>query len=144
MGYDGGFTKIKKKLNTQKELNLYELKDRYNLYKEMGDDKFYEFEGSAVDLAFLDNNWIQVKCLKKVMADKKINNYEVDKTHYTLITKDILNEYILEVKNWIENYIVEHGIIEKKAYYWNDILLLEKLYKDFDWDNNTLVFSYSY
>lgn len=142
MGYDGGFTKIKKKFNSQVELESYEINDRYNLYEEMGREEFYKFEGSAVDLAFLDNDWVQFNCLENVIGDGKINNY--DEAQYTLITKDILELYIEEVKEQLESYLKEFGEDEENGWLRNDILKLENLNKEFDWDNHTLVFSYSY
>lgn len=144
MGYDGGFTKIEKKFNSQMELESYETKDRCNLYETMGKDEFYKFEASAVELGFLDNDWVQVQCLRTVLGDNKINNYESDDAEYTLITKEVLKSYINEAKKQLELYIEEYGEDEENGWFRNDILKMEKLYEEFDWDNHTLVFSYSY
>lgn len=132
MGYDGGFTKIRMKINNQNDLNKYELNLRYDIYDVIGMDNFYKFEGIAIDLPYLDNNWTQVKVLQKTIK-KDIKNYELDDTHFTLINQDILGQYISDL----------HGSDDREIYL-KDIKLLEKLYNEFDWENDTLVFSYSY
>lgn len=131
MGYDGGFTKIRMKINSQEELNKYDSNLRYKIYKIIGSDNFYKFEGKVVDLSFLDNSWVQAKVMFKTIEDVK--NYVIDDTHFTLITKDILGQYISNL----------HGEEDNEIYF-EDIKLLEDLYNSFDWINDTLVFSYSY
>lgn len=132
MGYDGGFTKIRMKINNQNDLNKYELNLRHDIYDVIGMDNFYKFEGVAIDLPYLDNNWTQVEVLQKTIK-KDIKNYELDDTHFTLINQDILGQYISDL----------HGGDDREIYL-KDIKLLEKLYNEFDWENDTLVFSYSY
>ena len=132
MGYDGGFTKIRMKINNQNDLNKYELNLRHDIYDVIGMDNFYKFEDVAIDLPYLDNNWTQVKVLQKTIK-KDIKNYELDDTHFTLINQDILGQYISDL----------HGSDDREIYL-KDIKLLEKLYNEFDWENDTLVFSYSY
>lgn len=132
MGYDGGFTKIRMKINNQNDLNKYELNLRHDIYDVIGMDNFYKFEGVAIDLPYLDNNWTQVEVLQKTIK-KDIKNYELDDTHFTLINQDILGQYISDL----------HGSDDREIYL-KDIKLLEKLYNEFDWENDTLVFSYSY
>lgn len=132
MGYDGGFTKIRMKINNQNDLNKYELNLRYDIYDVIGMNNFYKFEGTAIDLPYLDNNWTQVEVLQKTIK-KDIKNYELDDTHFTLINQDILGQYISDL----------HGSDDREIYL-KDIKLLEKLYNEFDWENDTLVFSYSY
>lgn len=144
MGYDGGFTKIRMKIENQQSLDNYALNLRTPIFDTIGRDNFYKFEGSAVDLRFLDNNWTQTHCLQKVMNDSEIRNYECDDTQFTLITKDILEKYIVEVKKDYEEKLLEYGEDEENSWYKNDIELLEQLCSSFDWNNDTLVFSYSY
>ena len=144
MGYDGGFTKIRMKIENQQSLDNYWLKLRKSIYDVIGKDNFYKFEGSAVDLRYLDNNWAQTHCLQNVMGDSQIRNYECDDTHFTLITKDILEKYIVEVKKDYKEKLLEYGEDEENGWYKNDIELLEHLYNNFKWDDDTLVFSYSY
>ena len=133
MGYDGGFTKIRMKINTQEELNEYELKLRSPIYEIIGMDNFYKFENIAINLDYLDNSWVQAHVMFETMSDEKFKNYKIDDTHFTLITKDILGQYISNL----------HGQNNNKVYF-KDIKSLENLYNSFDWDNDTLVFSYSY
>lgn len=133
MGYDGGFTKIRMKINTQEELNEYELKLRSPIYEIIGMDNFYKFENIAINLDYLDNSWVQAHIMFETMGDEKVKNYEIDDTHFTLITKDILGQYISNL----------HGQNNNEVYF-KDIKSLENLYNSFDWDNDTLVFSYSY
>lgn len=133
MGYDGGFTKIRMKVNTQEELDKYELKLRSSIYETIGSDSFYRFESSAIDLDYLDNNWVQAEVMFKTIKDEKVKNYEVDDGCFTLITKDMLRRYIFNLHNQNNNDV-----------YFKDIKALENLYNSFDWDSDTLVFSYSY
>ena len=67
---------------------------------------------------------------------EEIRNYEVDDNDFTLITKDELGQYISDL----------YGLLDEKELelYNEDIILLKNLYNTFDWDNDTLVFSYSY
>lgn len=133
MGYDGGFTKIRMKIDNQCDLEKYELKARSTIYDILGMDNFYAFEGIAIDLPFLDNNWIQANVMFKTMNEDNVKNYEIDDAHFTLITRDTLGQYI---SNLHDN--------DDREIYLKDIKLLEKLYNEFDWGNDTLVFSYSY
>lgn len=135
MGYDGGFMKIRMKINTQNELKKYELELRSKIYKIIGRDNFYKFEGIAIDLPYLDNSWKQVEVLRITLENegRKIMNYEVNENHFTLITRDELGQYISDLYG--EDYSDD---------YFEDIKLLEHLYNTFDWKNDTLVFCYSY
>lgn len=133
MGYDGGFTKIRMKMNTQEELDKYELKLRSSIYETISSDSFYRFESNAIDLDYLDNNWVQAEVMFKTIKDEKVKNYEADDGCFTLITKDMLRQYIFNLHNQNNNDV-----------YFKDIKALENLYNSFDWDNDTLVFSYSY
>lgn len=144
MGYDGGFTKIRIKIETQEILDNYEKKLRTPLYNTLGKDNFFKFETVAINLRYLDNDWSQVHCLRNVIDYKDIRNYENDDTEFTLITKDILKKYIVEIKKDYNEKLLEYGYDEENKFYQKDIQDLEQLYNDFDWDNNTLVFSYSY
>ena len=134
MGYDGGFTKIRMKMRNQKDLDKYD-RLRNSIYNIIGRDNFYKFENIAVDLPHLDNDWKQFEILKNTL-NKEIRNYEVDDNDFTLITKDELGQYISDL----------YGLLDEKELelYNEDIILLKNLYNTFDWDNDTLVFSYSY
>ena len=134
MGYDGGFTKIRMKMRNQRDLDKYD-RLRNSIYNIIGRDNFYKFESIAVDLPHLDNDWKQFEILKNTL-NKEIRNYEVDDNDFTLITKDELGQYISDL----------YGLLDEKELelYNEDILLLTNLYNTFDWDNDTLVFSYSY
>ena len=134
MGYDGGFTKIRMKMRNQRDLDKYD-RLRNSIYNIIGRDNFYKFESMAVDLPHLDNDWKQFEILKNTL-DKEIRNYEVDDNDFTLITKDELGQYISDL----------YGLLDEKELelYNEDIILLKNLYNTFDWDNDTLVFSYSY
>ena len=134
MGYDGGFTKIRMKMRNQKDLDKYD-RLRNSIYNIIGRDNFYKFENIAVDLPHLDNDWKQFEILKNTL-NKEIRNYEVDDNDFTLITKDELGQYISDL----------YGLLDEKELelYKEDIILLKNLYNTFDWDNDTLVFSYSY
>lgn len=132
MGYDGGFTKIRMKIDTQKQLDRYnELRGK--IYDIIGSTNFYKFEGSAIDLPYLDNNWKQVEVLNKTLGDVNVRNYEVDDNDFTLITEDDLAQYISDL----------YGESDSRIYA-KDIKQLEHLYNTFDWKNDTLVFCYSY
>lgn len=132
MGYDGGFTKIRMKIDTQKQLDRYnELRGK--IYDIIGSTNFYKFEGSAIDLPYLDNNWKQVEVLNKTLGDVNVRNYEVDDNDFTLITEDDLAQYISDL----------YGESDSRIYA-KDIKQLEHLYNTFDWENDTLVFYYSY
>lgn len=144
MGYDGGFTKIRMKIEDQQSLDNYELNLRKPIFNTIGKDNFYKFENSAVDLRFLDNDWTQVHCLRKVINNSEIRNYECDETQFTLITKDMLEKYLVEITKDYEEKLLEYGEDEENSWYKNDIKLLEQLYASFEWENDTLVFSYSY
>ena len=134
MGYDGGFTKIRMKMRNQRDLDKYD-RLRNSIYNIIGRDNFYKFENIAVDLPHLDNDWKQFEILKNTL-NKEIRNYEVDDNDFTLITKDELGQYISDL----------YGLLDEKELelYNEDIILLKNLYNTFDWDNDTLVFSYSY
>ena len=134
MGYDGGFTKIRMKMRNQRDLDKYD-RLRNSIYNIIGRDNFYKFESMAVDLPHLDNDWKQFEILKNTL-NKEIRNYEVDDNDFTLITKDELGQYISDL----------YGLLDEKELelYNEDIILLKNLYNTFDWDNDTLVFSYSY
>ena len=132
MGYDGGFTKIRMKIDTQKQLDRYnELRGK--IYDIIGSTNFYKFEGSAIDLPYLDNNWKQVEVLNKTLGDVNVRNNEVDDNDFTLITEDDLAQYISDL----------YGESDSRIYA-KDIKQLEHLYNTFDWENDTLVFYYSY
>ena len=134
MGYDGGFTKIRMKMRNQKDLDKYD-RLRNSIYNIIGRDNFYKFENIAVDLPHLDNDWKQFEILKNTL-NKEIRNYQVNDNDFTLITKDELGQYISDL------YVL---LDEKELELYNeDIILLKNLYNTFDWDNDTLVFSYSY
>ena len=134
MGYDGGFTKIRMKMRNQRDLDKYD-RLRNSIYNIIGRDNFYKFESIAVDLPHLDNDWKQFEILKNTL-NKEIRNYEVDDNDFTLITKDELEQYISNLYELLD---------EKELELYNeDIILLKNLYNTFDWDNDTLVFSYSY
>ena len=134
MGYDGGFIKIRMKMRNQRDLDKYD-RLRNSIYNIIGRDNFYKFESIAVDLPHLDNDWKQFEILKNTL-NKEIRNYEVDDNDFTLITKDELWQYISDL----------YGLLDEKELelYNEDIILLKNLYNTFDWDNDTLVFSYSY
>lgn len=134
MGYDGGFIKIRMKMRNQRDLDKYD-RLRNSIYNIIGRDNFYKFESIAVDLPHLDNDWKQFEILKNTL-NKEIRNYEVDDNDFTLITKDELGQYISDL----------YGLLDEKELelYNEDIILLKNLYNTFDWDNDTLVFSYSY
>ena len=134
MGYDGGFTKIRMKMRNQRDLDKYD-KLRNSIYNIIGRDNFYKFESIAADLPHLDNDWKQFEILKNTL-NKEIRNYEVDDNDFTLITKDEMGQYISDL----------YGLLDEKELelYNEDIILLKNLYNTFDWDNDTLVFSYSY
>ena len=134
MGYDGGFTKIRMKMRNQRDLDKYD-RLRNSIYNIIGRDNFYKFESIAVDLPHLDNDWKQFEILKNTL-NKEIRNYEVNDNDFTLITKDELGQYISDL----------YGLLDEKELelYNEDIILLKNLYNTFDWDNDTLVFSYSY
>ena len=134
MGYDGGFIKIRMKMRNQRDLDKYD-RLRNSIYNIIGRDNFYKFESIAVDLPHLDNDWKQFEILKNTL-NKEIRNYEVDDNYFTLITKDELGQYISDL----------YGLLDEKELelYNEDIILLKNLYNTFDWDNDTLVFSYSY
>lgn len=145
MGYDGGFTKIGIRMENQLVVDDYEQNIREKLYDVIKEEAFHKFESPAVDLGYLDNSWTQVRCLRDVMGDNPIKDYDSDDNKYTLITKEILKEYISKVKIDYNENIIKYGEDdEENKMYLEDILSLENLYKNFDWDKNTLVFSYSY
>ena len=134
MGYDGGFIKIRMKMRNQRDLDKYD-RLRNSIYNIIGRDNFYKFESIAVNLPHLDNDWKQFEILKDTL-NKKIRNYETNDNDFTLITKDELGQYISDL----------YGLLDEKELelYNEDIILLKNLYNTFDWDNDTLVFSYSY
>ena len=122
------------KMRNQRDLDKYD-RLRNSIYNIIGKDNFYKFESIAVNLPHLDNDWKQFEILKNTL-NKKIRNYETDDNSFTLITKDELGQYISDL----------YGLLDEKELelYNEDIILLKNLYNTFDWDNDTLVFSYSY
>nr|DAQ39464.1 MAG TPA: hypothetical protein [Caudoviricetes sp.] len=147
MGYDGGFTKVRMKMENQEQVEKYYSEVRKKIYYAIGSDNFYKFETSAIDLPMLDNTWLQTKVLSEI---QDLNNYEIDECDYTYISKSVLEKYIRVLKRVdlsfhynVDKLSVEQ-LIELSDEYTNDIKLLEKLYDEFDWDNDTLLFSYSY
>lgn len=152
MGYDGRFTKIRMKLDNQEQLDNYYVKARNEIFDTIGRNNFYKFEGFATNLR-IDNDWTEAELLSKVVVKaggSKLKNYEVDACHYTYISKDILKNFIDELKNMnLSDYYdlktaSETAIKELEEDICNDIKKLEKLHKEFDWENDTLVFSYDY
>ena len=134
MGYDGGFKKIRMKMRNQSDLDKYS-RLRNSIYNIIGSDNFYKFENIAVNLPLLDNDWKQLEILKNTL-NEEVRNYETDDNDFTLITKDELERYISNLYELLD---------EKELELYNkDIMLLKELYDTFDWDNDTLVFSYSY
>lgn len=142
MGYDGGFTKIRMKINTQEDLINYEEKLRLPIYEIIGHDNFYKFEGLSVNLSYLDNNWLQMHSLSKVIKEEDLKDYDVDDSRFTLITKDILYKYINQLNRELYENFSDEDIVSKELN--EDIIKLKELYETFDWENDTLVFSYSY
>lgn len=134
MGYDGGFSKIRMKMRNQNDLNKY-VNLRNKIYNCIGKDNFYKFE-SGIKLPILDNDWIQVKILRETLAstNKRVRN-AYDTNGFTLITQEELGQYISDLYGFLSNEDVE--LFEE------DIKLLKELYDTFDWENDSLVFSYS-
>ena len=134
MGYDGGFKKIRMKMRNQSDLDKYS-RLRNSIYNIIGSDNFYKFENIAVNLPLLDNDWKQLEILKNTL-NEEVRNYETDDNYFTLISKYELKQYISNLYKLLD---------EKELELYNkDIMLLKELYDTFDWDNDTLVFSYSY
>ena len=134
MGYDGGFAKIRMKMRNQNDLNKY-VNLRNKIYNCIGKDNFYKFE-SGVNLPRLNNDWVQVKILRETLASMNKRVYNAyDTNGFTLITQEELRQYISDLYRFLSNEDVK---LFKK-----DIKLLERLYNTFDWENDTLVFSYS-
>ena len=135
MGYDGGFAKIRMKMRNQNDLNKY-VNLRNKIYDYIGKDNFYKFE-SGIRLPMLNNDWIQVKILRETLAltNKRVYN-AYDTNGFTLITQEELRQYISDLYGFLSNEDVK--LLKE------DIKLLEELYDTFDWENDTLVFSYSY
>lgn len=147
MGYDSGFTKVRMKMENQEQVGKYFRQIRIKMYRIIGYDNFYKFETSAVELPLLDNDWTEALILSKVC---KLKNYEVDKCAFTYISKTTLKQYINELK-LIK--LSEHYDLNKMSYeeinrlhdnIFDDIRKLEELYNEFDWDNDTLLFDYTY
>ena len=134
MGYDGGFKKIRMKMRNQSDLDKYS-RLRNSIYNIIGSDNFYKFENIAVNLPLLDNDWKQLEILKNTL-NEEVRNYETDDNHFTLISKYELKQYISNLYKLLDEKELE--------LYDKDIMLLKDLYDAFDWDNDTLVFSYSY
>ena len=134
MGYDGGFKKIRMKMRNQSDLDKYS-RLRNSIYNIIGSDNFYKFENIAVNLPLLDNDWKQLEILKNTL-NEEVRNYETDDNHFTLISKYELKQYISNLYKLLDEKELE--------LYDKDIMLLKDLYDTFDWDNDTLVFSYSY
>ena len=126
MEYEGGFTKIRIKMRNQDDLNKY-VNLRNKIYDCIGEDNFYKFE-SSIDLPLLDNDWVQVIILRQTLASMNKRVYNAyDTNGFTLITQEELEQYI---SNLYKSLLKE------------DIESLEELYDTFDWENDTLVFSY--
>lgn len=134
MGYDGGFKKIRMKMRNQSDLDKYS-RLRNSIYNIIGSDNFYKFENIAVNLPLLDNDWKQLEILKNTL-NEEVRNYETDDNRFTLISKYELKQYISNLYKLLDEKELE--------LYDKDIMLLKDLYDTFDWDNDTLVFSYSY
>lgn len=134
MGYDGGFAKIRMKMRSQNDLNKY-VNLRNKIYDCIGEDNFYKFE-SDVDLPMLNNDWVQVRILRETLASMNKRVYNAyDTNGFTLITQEELGQYISDLYGFLSNEDVK--LLKE------DIKLLEELYVAFDWENDTLVFSYS-
>ena len=134
MEYEGGFAKIRMKMRNQNDLNKY-VNLRNKIYDCIGEDNFYKFE-SDVDLPMLDNDWVQVKILREtlVLTNKRVYN-AYDTNGFTLITQEELGQYISDLYGFLSN--------EDVKLFEEDIELLKELYDTFDWENDSLVFSYS-
>lgn len=134
MGYDGGFAKIRMKMRDQNDLNKY-INLRNKIYNCIGKDNFYKFE-SGVNLPMLNNDWVQVRILRETLASMNKRVYNAyDTNGFTLITREELKQYISDLYESLSN--------EDVKLFEEDIKLLEELYDTFDWENDTLVFSYS-
>ncbi len=134
MGYDGGFAKIRMKMRNQNDLNKY-VNLRNKIYNCIGKDNFYKFE-SGVNLPMLNNDWVQVRILRETLASMNKRVYNAyDTNGFTLITQEELGQYISDLYGFLSNEDVK--LLKE------DIKLLEELYDTFDWENDTLVFSYS-
>lgn len=134
MGYDGGFAKIRMKMRNQNDLNKY-VNLRNKIYNCIGKDNFYKFE-SGVNLPMLNNDWVQVRILRETLASMNKRVYNAyDTNGFTLITQEELGQYISDLYGFLSNEDVK--LLKE------DIKLLEELYVAFDWENDTLVFSYS-
>lgn len=133
MEYEGGFTKIRMKMRNQNDLNKY-VNLRNRIYDCIGEDNFYKFE-SSIDLPLLDNDCIQVTMLRQTltsMGERVYNAY--DTNSFTLITQKELKQYISNLYRFLSK--------EDTKTLKEDIESLVELYNTFDWDNDTLVFSY--
>ena len=84
----------------------------------------------------LDNDWVQVKILRETLTltNKRVYN-AYDTNGFTLITQEELGQYISDLYGFLSN--------EDTKLFEEDIKLLKELYDSFDWENDTLVFSYS-
>ena len=134
MEYEGGFTKIRMKMRNQNDLNKY-VNLRNRIYDCIGEDNFYKFE-SGVNLPMLNNDWVQVKILRETLASMNKRVYNAyDTNGFTLITQEELGQYISD----LYGFLSKEDIKTLKE----DIKSLEELYNTFDWENDTLVFSYS-
>ena len=134
MGYDGGFAKIRMKMRNQNDLNKY-VNLRNKIYNCIGKDNFYKFE-SGVNLPMLNNDWVQVRILRETLASMNKRVYNAyDTNGFTLITQEELGQYISDLYGFLSS--------EDVKLFEEDIKLLEELYDTFDWENDTLVFSYS-
>ena len=133
MEYEGGFTKIRMKMRNQNDLNKY-VNLRNRIYDCIGEDNFYKFE-SGVNLPMLNNDWVQVKILRETLASMNKRVYNAyDTNGFTLITQEELGQYISD----LYGFLSKEDIKTLKE----DIKSLEELYNTFDWENDTLVFSY--
>lgn len=133
MEYEGGFTKIRMKMRNQTDLNKY-VNLRNKIYDCIGEDNFYKFE-SSIDLSLLDNDGVQVIILRQTLASmgKRVYN-AYDTNCFTLIAQEELKQYISDLYRFLQ----KENIKTLKE----DIESLVELYNTFDWENDTLVFSY--
>lgn len=108
---------------------------RNKIYNCIGEDNFYKFE-SSIDLPLLDNDWVQVIILRQTLVSMNKRVYNAyDTNGFTLITREELKQYISNL------YSLSKEDVETLK---EDIESLEELYDTFDWENDTLVFSYCY
>lgn len=120
-------------MRNQNDLNKY-VNLRNRIYDCIGEDNFYKFE-SSIDLPLLDNDCIQVIMLRQTLASmgKRVYNAH-DTNSFTLIAQKELKQYISNLYRFLSK--------EDTKTLKEDIESLVELYNTFDWENDTLVFSY--